>query len=98
VMTPYQVLWLHTMGSADVLGVKDKLGSLEAGKYADFVVIDPARLGAVLEDPYANLVLVTAEPDIERVYVGGELMVDHDRLVHQDLDKVRAEVNRRVTP
>jgi cytosine/adenosine deaminase-related metal-dependent hydrolase len=97
VMSPYQVLWLHTMGSADVLGVKDKLGSLERGKYADFVVINPARLGTALEDPYANLVLVTAEPDIERVYVGGELMVDHDRLVHHDLDQVRTEVNRRVT-
>ncbi|MGC2618942.1 MAG: amidohydrolase family protein, partial [Acidobacteriaceae bacterium] len=97
VMSPYEVLWLHTMGSADVLGVKNKLGSLEPGKYADFVVINPARLGTSLEDPYANLVLVTAEPDIERVYVGGDLMVDHDRLVHHDVDQVRAEVNRRVT-
>lgn len=96
VMSPYEVLWLHTMGSADVLGVKDKLGSLEPGKYADFVVINPARLGTALEDPYANLVLVAAEPDIERVYVGGELMVDRDRPVHHDLDQVRTEVNRRV--
>jgi cytosine/adenosine deaminase-related metal-dependent hydrolase len=86
------------MGSADVLGVKDKLGSLEAGKLADFVVVNPARLGRVLEDPYANLVLVAAEPDIERVYVGGNLMVEHDQLVHADLDKVRDEVNRRLTP
>lgn len=98
VMSPYQVLWLHTMGSADVLGVKDQLGSLEPGKLADFVVVDPARLGHVLEDPYSNLVLVAAEPDIERVYVGGELIVDHDKLVHADLDKVRDEVNRRLTP
>ena len=66
VMSPYQVLWLHTMGSADVLGVKDKLGSLEPGKLADFVVINPTRLGAVLENPYANLVLVTGERDIDR--------------------------------
>ena len=79
VMSPYQVLWLHTMGSADVLGVKDKLGSLERGKFADFLVMDPAGLGAVLEDPYANLVLVTSERDIEQVFVGGELKVDHGR-------------------
>jgi cytosine/adenosine deaminase-related metal-dependent hydrolase len=98
VMSPYQVLWLHTMGSADVLGVKDKLGSLEPGKFADFVVIDPARLGRVLEDPYSNLVLVAAEPDIERVYVGGNLMVDHDQVLHADLEKARTESNRRLTP
>jgi 5-methylthioadenosine/S-adenosylhomocysteine deaminase len=97
VISPYQVLWLHTIGSADVLGVKNKLGSLEPGKFADFLVIDPAGLGAVLEDPYANLVLVTAERDVERVYVGGELRVDHGRVLHQDLTEIQREVNQRVT-
>ncbi len=55
IMSPYQVLYLHTMGSADVMGVKDRLGSLEAGKFADFVVIDPKRFGTIF-DPYADLV------------------------------------------
>jgi 5-methylthioadenosine/S-adenosylhomocysteine deaminase len=96
VLSPYQVLWLHTMGSADVLGVKDKLGSLQPGKFADFLAIDPARLGAVLEDPYANLVLVTDERDLDRVYVGGELRVEHGRMLHQDLAGIQQEVNRRV--
>jgi 5-methylthioadenosine/S-adenosylhomocysteine deaminase len=97
VMSPYQVLWLHTMGSADVLGAKDKLGSLEAGKFADFVVINPSRLGAVLENPYANLVLVTGERDIDEVFVGGELRVDHGKVLQQDMEAVQQEVNRRVT-
>jgi 5-methylthioadenosine/S-adenosylhomocysteine deaminase len=96
VMSPYQVLWLHTMGSADVLGVKDKLGSLEPGKLADFLVINPTRLGASLENPYANLVLVTSERDIDQVFVGGELRVDHGKVLHQDMDAVQQEVNRRV--
>jgi 5-methylthioadenosine/S-adenosylhomocysteine deaminase len=95
VLSAYKVLWLHTMGSADVLGVKDKLGSLEPGKFADFLMIDPARLGAVLEDPYANLVLVTGERDIDRVFVGGELKVDHGRMLHQDMEGVEKEVSRR---
>lgn len=97
VISPYQMLWLHTMGSADVLGVKNTLGSLEPGKFADFVVIDPTRLGAVLEDPYANLVLVTAQPDIDRVYVGGDLKVRHGELLHQDSAEIQAQVNQRVT-
>jgi len=54
-------------------------------------------LGAVLEDPYANLVLVTGERDIDRVYVGGELKVEHGELLHQDISGIREEVNRRVT-
>jgi cytosine/adenosine deaminase-related metal-dependent hydrolase len=95
VMSPYDVLRLHTMGSADVLGVADKLGSLEAGKMADFLVIDPRHFGHVF-DPYATLVFVTSQPDLERVYVGGELMVEHGTPLKQDLTKVQREVDGRV--
>lgn len=96
VISPYQVLWLQTMGSADVLGVKDKLGSLEPAKFADFLVIDPAGLGAVLEDPYANLVLVTSQQDVEQVFIGGELKVDHGRVLNQDFPGIQKEVSGRV--
>jgi cytosine/adenosine deaminase-related metal-dependent hydrolase len=94
IMSPYDVLYLHTMGSADVMGAKDKLGSLEAGKYADFLVIDPTRFGTIF-DPYASLVLVTAERDLERVYVGGELKVVRGKVLGQDMEKVQRETDRR---
>jgi 5-methylthioadenosine/S-adenosylhomocysteine deaminase len=95
VMSPYDVLRLHTMGSADVLGVADKLGSLEVGKMADFLVIDPHRFGHIF-DPYATLVFVTSQPDLERVYVGGELMAEHGMPLKQDLTKVQREVDERI--
>ena len=98
VISPYQLLLLHTLGSADVLGVKNKLGSLEPGKFADFLVINPTGLGAVLEDPYANLVLAASVRDVDRVYVGGELQVEHGQFLHQDLAKVQKTVNERVSP
>jgi 5-methylthioadenosine/S-adenosylhomocysteine deaminase len=96
VLSPYQVLYLHTMGSADVMGIKDKVGSLEPGKFADFLLINPARLGVPLEDPYANLVFVTAEEDIDSVYIGGVMEVDHGKMLHHDLPKVQAEAYGRV--
>ena len=95
IMSPYDVLRLHTMGSADVLGVADRLGSLEPGKFADFLVVDPTRFRTVF-DPYASLVFVAGERDLERIYVGGDLLVQNGVLVKQDNSKVRAEVNRRV--
>jgi 5-methylthioadenosine/S-adenosylhomocysteine deaminase len=95
VMSPYDVLRLHTMGSADVLGVADKLGSLEVGKMADFLVIDPREFGHVF-DPYATLVFVTSQEDLDRVYVGGELMAEHGVPLKQDLKKVQREVDGRV--
>lgn len=94
IMSPYEVLYLHTMGSADVMGVKDKVGSLEKGKFADFVAIDPTRFGTIF-DPYASLVLVTAERDIDRVYVGGEMKVERGTLPGQDMKNIQTEVDRR---
>jgi 5-methylthioadenosine/S-adenosylhomocysteine deaminase len=96
IISPYDVLRLHTMGSADVLGVADRLGSLEPGKFADFLVIDPTRFRTVF-DPYASLVFVAGERDLERVYVGGNLLVRNGAFQKQDISKVYAEVNRRVT-
>ncbi len=95
IMSPYDVLRLQTMGSADVLGVADRLGSLEPGKFADFLVIDPTRFRTIF-DPYASLVFVAGERDLERVYVGGDLLVQNGALLKQDMAKERAEVSKRV--
>jgi 5-methylthioadenosine/S-adenosylhomocysteine deaminase len=95
IMSPYDVLRLQTMGSADVLGVADRLGSLEPGKFADFLVIDPTRFRTIF-DPYASLVFVAGERDLERVYVGGDLLVQNGATLKQDMVKERAEVSKRV--
>jgi 5-methylthioadenosine/S-adenosylhomocysteine deaminase len=96
IMSPYQVLYLHTMGSADVMLVKDKVGSLEPGKFADFLLVNPGRLGVALEDPYANLVFVAGERDIDSVWIGGAMEVDHDKVLNHDFPKIQAEVYGRV--
>jgi 5-methylthioadenosine/S-adenosylhomocysteine deaminase len=95
IMSPYDVLRLHTMGSADVLGVADRLGSLEPGKLADFLVIDPTRFRTIF-DPYASLVFVAEERDLERVYVGGDLLVENGTILKHDMMKERQEVKNRV--
>ena len=84
IMSPYDVLRMHTMGSADVLGVADRLGSLEPGKFADFLMVDPTRFRTVF-NPYASLVFVAGERDLERVYVGGDLLVQNGALLKQDM-------------
>jgi len=94
VLTPYQVLQMHTLGSADVLGVADKLGSLAKGKLADLVVIDPAEFGRVF-DPYASLVFVGGVENIDRIYVGGNLAVSHGQVSGQDVGQVRHEAESR---
>ena len=70
-LLPRDVLRFHTLGSADVIGVADRVGSLEKGKFADFLIVDPHLMetGPVF-DPYGSLVLACGTPNIESVYVG----------------------------
>ncbi|MHB1021986.1 MAG: amidohydrolase family protein [Acidobacteriaceae bacterium] len=94
VLTPYDVLRMQTLGSAEVMGVANKLGSLAPGKYADFLVINPAEFGKVFH-PYATLVFVAGVEDIDRIYVGGNLEVLNGKVLHQDVAKVREQAEER---
>jgi cytosine/adenosine deaminase-related metal-dependent hydrolase len=67
-----QMLRLHTMGSAEILGIEDKVGSLEAGKYADFLLVDPRQPDTgPLWNPIASYVLACGLRNLKQVYVGG---------------------------
>jgi guanine deaminase len=72
-----------TLGGAAALGF-DSVGSLEAGKSADFVVLDAARViprGAPdvesTEDLLSRILHRAGRSSISHVYVGGRLVVDN---------------------
>lgn len=97
IMKPIDVLRMHTLGSATVMNVADKVGSLETGKYGDFLIIDPAAVDrAPVYDPYATLVFACNTMNLEGVYIGGELVSSFCKLTKADFPKVQAEVHRRV--
>jgi 5-methylthioadenosine/S-adenosylhomocysteine deaminase len=93
IMQPIEILRLHTLGSAEVMGVADKLGSLEVGKLADFDVISPPTPEF---DAAATVVFACSTVNLDAVYVGGEKLVDHAALTHADMAKAAAEVETRV--
>jgi cytosine/adenosine deaminase-related metal-dependent hydrolase len=81
-MTARDALWLGTRGGAAVIGRKD-IGSLEAGKCADFFSIDLTQLGFAggLHDPVAAVVY--CQPvRVDNTVVGGKLVVKEGQLVN----------------
>ena len=46
-MHPAEMLFLGTLGGARALDMEDRLGNFDAGKEADFVVVDPNRTAAL---------------------------------------------------
>lgn len=98
VLQPFDVLKFHTLGSAQVLNVADKVGSLEPGKYGDILVIDPKALDrAPVFDAYATLVFACNVLNLEKVYIGGELQVENRKILKHDYARISAEMAARVT-
>jgi cytosine/adenosine deaminase-related metal-dependent hydrolase len=93
-MTARQALEIATRGGASVLGRSD-IGSLEAGKCADFFTVNLSQLGYAggLHDPVAALVFcapVTADYTV----VGGKTIVEGARLKTYDQDLLVEEHNK----
>ena len=93
IMEAFDVLRMSTMGSAEVMGVADKVGSLEVGKFADFVVITPP---SPVFDASATVVFSVNNANIDAVYVGGEKLVDRLALTQSDEAKTNSEVEARI--
>jgi cytosine/adenosine deaminase-related metal-dependent hydrolase len=97
VLMPREVLRMHTLGSAEVLAVADRIGSLETGKYADFLVVDPtAPDTGPLWDAYAGYVLACGLRNLKQVYIGGALVSEEGRSLHPQAGEVGRELHGRL--
>jgi imidazolonepropionase-like amidohydrolase len=63
-LTPMEAIVCATRNNAVVLGLQDKIGTLEAGKQADLIVVDG--------DPLADITLLRDREKIVTVYKGGQ--------------------------
>jgi imidazolonepropionase-like amidohydrolase len=78
-MTPEEAIATGTKNAAEAIGILDKVGTLEPGKFADII--------AVRGNPYADIKVLTQKQNILLVVKEGRVYVDRrpgktERLIH----------------
>jgi len=83
------VLLMATRWGAEVLGLGDKVGSIEKGKLADIVIINLKKPHLTpLYDVYSHIVYAAMASDVETVMVNGKVVVNGRRLVTADESEI----------
>lgn len=84
-LTARDALWMATREGARALGLESEIGSLEAGKRADLVLLRPGRLHHAPDlDPYSTVVYAARPDDVRATWVDGVQLVSEGRLIRED--------------
>ncbi len=86
-------LAMATRIGAQAIGLGNEIGSLEAGKRADLILVRTDSLHQIpAYDPYSLLVYATKACDVDTVIVGGELVMAGGRVLTVNEAAVRERV------
>ena len=93
-----EVVEMATRGGAKAIGKDHLIGSLEAGKLADVVLLknEHSPTWAPLINPWGQVVYQAQRGDVHTVLVGGEVVKREGRVVAGDLEGVRAKLDETV--
>ncbi len=95
-LTAEQAVEMATINGARAIGREHDLGSLEAGKQADIVLVDldQPHTSPVL-DPIANLVYCAHGGDVDTVMVAGRILMRDRTVLVADEDEILADAEER---
>lgn len=87
-ISPRELFYLATLGGAKAANLDKVVGSLDAGKEADFVVVDPTRksgvpadmLGHTVDDILSTLIYLGDDRMIVSTFVRGRKIFDADKV------------------
>ena len=83
------ILRMATMGSAAALGIDQHVGSIEVGKKADLVRLDPSSPSLTpIYDPISTIVYAASRADVVDVWINGVAVVENRTCTTIDLDAV----------
>jgi cytosine/adenosine deaminase-related metal-dependent hydrolase len=94
VISVEQALEMATINGAKVMGLEDKIGSLEVGKKADMVVHNMKHPESHPPfDPLNNLVLSVHSKSVDTVLIEGRIIVEDGELKTLDAQEIFAKVD-----
>lgn len=96
-ITAGEALKMATVNSARVTLREKEIGSLETGKKADIVILNPERSPAMtpVQNPLWQLVYSESGAAVETVMIQGVVVLEGGRLTMIDEEKLYTEANRR---
>ena len=91
-MPPVKVIDMATMGAARALHMEDEIGSLEAGKLADIIVVDTKAPNMVpVYNPYSALVYSANSANVRHTIVDGNVLMKDREMLTVDETAIREE-------
>lgn len=92
VVSAREAFAMATIDGARAIDLADKIGSLEVGKRADFVIVSvDAPHQTPLYDVYSHLVYTTKASDVQTVVVNGRIVVEARKPTTLDADAILAK-------
>ncbi len=94
VVSAEQAFTMATVGGARALHLEDKIGSLEAGKLADIVIVDFDGLHQTpMYKVYSHLVYATKAGDVRHVIINGKIIMRDRNLLTLDENAIKKDAN-----
>jgi 5-methylthioadenosine/S-adenosylhomocysteine deaminase len=89
------VLRMATSDGARALGLSDRIGSLEAGKQADVIILDTRKPHLVpMYHPASQVVYAARGSDVATVLINGRVVMENGCILTFDVEQAMEEANR----
>ena len=84
-----QVVEMGTIGGARALHLEKRIGSLEAGKRADLIIVDTSAPHATpMYNVYSELVFALKATDVRTVVIAGRVIMDERKMLTLNEDEI----------
>lgn len=98
VLNAKEVVRMATIGGAEALGMKSKIGSIEKGKYADLSIIDLNKSHLTpIYNIYSHIVYSMNASDVQSVIINGKIVMENNKIITIDEQKVIDDINNIAT-